>query len=88
MTPDTTMLQVKYMGTCLTDDAQEWYICNVEHRGHTVWEWMLESLLKSMQKQFLHMLMHCQASVKFDITRQGSGPVQVMLNHLESLHCG
>ena len=23
---ETTLLQVKYVGTCLTDDAQEWYI--------------------------------------------------------------
>ena len=45
LTPDTMMLQVKYVGTCLTNDTQEWYICNVEHHGCTVWEWMLESLL-------------------------------------------
>ena len=83
LTPDTTMLQVKYMGTCLVDDTQEWYIHNVEHHGHTVWEWTLESLLQAMQKQFLHMLMHRQASVKFDTIRQGSGTVQTMLNHLE-----
>ena len=68
LTPDTTMLQVKYVGTCLADDAQEWYIHNVEHHGHTVQEWTLESLLQAMQKQFLHMLTHCQVSVKFDTT--------------------
>ena len=83
LTPDTTMLQVKYVGTRLADDAQEWYICNVEHHRHTVQEWTLESLLQAMQKQFLHMLMHRQASVKFDTTRQGSGSVQTMLNCLE-----
>ena len=68
LTPDTTMLQVKYMGTHLADDAQEWYIRNVEHHGCTVWEWTLESFLRAMQKQFLHMLTHRQASVKFDTT--------------------
>ena len=83
MTPDTTMLQVKYMGTHLTDDAQEWYIHNVEHHGRTVQEWTLESLLQAMQKQFLHMLMHHQVSVKFDTNRQGSHTVQMMLNCLE-----
>ena len=36
-----------------------------------------------MQKQFLHMLMHRQVSVKFDTTRQGSGTVQAMLNRPE-----
>ena len=36
--PDTTMLQVKYMGTHLMDDTQEWYICNVKHHGHMVWD--------------------------------------------------
>ena len=45
LTPDTMMLQVKYVGTCLVDDTQEWYIHNVEHHGHTVREWTLESLL-------------------------------------------
>ena len=45
LTPDTMMLQVKYMGMCLTDDAQELYIRNVKHHGHMVEEWMLESLL-------------------------------------------
>ena len=84
LTPDTMMLQVKYMGTCLVDDAQEWYIRNVEHHGHMVREWMLESLLRAMQKQFLHTLTHRQASVKFDTTRQGSGTVQMMLNCLEN----
>ena len=58
LTPDTTMLQVKYVGTCLADNTQEWYTHNVEHHGCTVQEWMLESLLQAMQKQFLHMLMH------------------------------
>ena len=83
LTPDTTMLQVKYVGTCLVDDAQEWYINNVEHHGCTVREWTLESLLQAMQKQFLHTLTHRQASVKFDTTQQGSGMVQMMLNCLE-----
>ena len=58
LTPDTMMLQVKYMGMHLAEDAQEWYIHNVEHHGCTVQEWMLESLLQAMQKQFLHTLMH------------------------------
>ena len=58
LTPDTTMLQVKYVGTRLVDDAQEWYVHNVEHHGHTVREWTLESLLRAMQKQFLHTLTH------------------------------
>jgi len=68
LSPETTMLQVKYMGTHLTDDAQEWYVHNVEHHGHTIREWTLESLLRGMQKQFLHTLMHRQASVKFNTT--------------------
>ena len=83
LTPDTTMLQVKYVGTRLVDNAQEWYICNVEHHRCTVQEWTLESLLRAMQKQFLHALMHRQVSVKFDTTQQGSGTVQTMLNCLE-----
>ena len=83
LTPDTTMLQVKYVGTHLTDDTQEWYIRNVKHHRCTVQEWTLESLLQAMQKKFLHMLMHRQVSVKFDTTQQGSGMVQAMLNCLE-----
>ena len=83
LTPDTMMLQVRYVGMHLVDDAQEWYVHNVEHHGHTVREWTLESLLRAMQKQFLHMLTHQQASVKFNTTQQGSGTVQTMLNRLE-----
>ena len=45
LTPDTMMLQVKYVGMHLADDTQEWYIHNVEHHGRTVWEWTLESFL-------------------------------------------
>ena len=45
LTPDTTTLQVKYVGMRLADDAQEWYIHNVEHHRCMVQEWTLESLL-------------------------------------------
>ena len=68
LSPETTMLQVKYVGTHLMDNMQEWYVCNVEHHGRMTREWTLESLLRGMQKQFLHMLTHCQVSVKFDTT--------------------
>ena len=45
LSPETTMLQVKYVGMHLTDDVQEWYVCNVEHHRCTIREWTLESLL-------------------------------------------
>src|SRR6266481_7019353 len=83
MVPQTNMLQVKSLGTCLSSDTQEWYVCNVEHHGQAIREWTLESALKGLQEKFLHSLMHRHVATKFDATRQGSGTVQDLLNKLE-----
>src|SRR6266481_5086519 len=83
MVPQTNMLQVKCLGTCLSGDAQEWYVHNVEHHGRAIQEWTLKSALKRLQEKFLHSLTHRHAATKFDATRQGSGTVQDLLNKLE-----
>src|SRR6266481_9587801 len=83
MVPQTNMLQVKSLGTCLSGDTQEWYVCNVEHHSRAIQEWTLESALKGLQEKFLHLLMHRHAATKFDATRQGSSTVQDLLNKLE-----
>src|SRR6266481_1486474 len=83
MVPQTNMLQVKSLGTCLSGDAQEWYVRNVEHHSWAIQEWTLESVLKGLQEKFLHLLTHRHVATKFDATRQGSGTVQDLLNKLE-----
>ena len=83
MVPQTNMLQVKSLGTCLSGDAQEWYVRNVEHHSRAIQEWTLESALKGLQEKFLHSLTHRHAATKFDATQQGSSTVQDLLNKLE-----
>src|SRR6266481_6098141 len=83
MVPLTAILQVKYLGTCLSGDTQEWYFCNVKHHGRAIQEWTLESALKGLQEKFLHLLMHRHVATKFDTTWQGSSTVQDLLNKLE-----
>jgi len=80
--PKTTLIQLRYLGTCLTGNAQEWYIRNIESWDHTTRSWTLESALEGMQKYFLHALTHRQASISYETTRQGGGTVQDLLNRL------
>jgi Ty3 transposon capsid-like protein len=54
--PTSIDLQVSYMGTCLTGEAQEWFHRNVEHFDHQVRDWTLETMVQGLQKQFLHTL--------------------------------
>ena len=73
------------MGNCLKGNAQEWYVRNIEHHDRVVREWTLESALIEMQKHFLHLLMHRYVSTTYEITCQGSGTVQDLLNRLNKL---
>ena len=59
-------MQVDYLGTCLTGEAQEWFYRNVEQFDHQVREWTLEMVAQGLQRRFLHTLTHHHASNKFD----------------------
>jgi len=80
--PEMTLIQLRYLGTCLMGNVQEWYIRNIESWDRTTWSWTLESALEGMQKYFLHALTHRQASISYETTRQGRGTVQDLLNRL------
>src|SRR6266481_6106408 len=82
---NSTLVQLKYLGTCLTGDTSEWYSRNVEHYARATREWTLQSALIGLQKHFLHPLTQRHVSMQFEATRQGSGTVQDLLNSLEKL---
>ena len=76
-------MQVSYLGTCLTGEAQEWFYRNVEQFDHQVCEWTLETVAQGLQRRFLHTLTHHHASNKFDTVSQGNKTVQEVLNDLK-----
>ena len=52
-------MQVDYLGTCLTGEAQEWFYRNVEQFDCQVHEWTLETVVQGLQRRFLHTLTWC-----------------------------
>jgi hypothetical protein len=48
--PTSIELQVSYMGTCLTGEAQEWYHRKVPRFDHQVRDWTLETVVQGLQK--------------------------------------
>jgi hypothetical protein len=78
----STNLQVSYMGTCLTGEAQEWFHQNVEHFDCQVHGWILETVVQGLQKRFLHTLTYHHVANKFDAVTQGSKTVQELMNKL------
>ena len=76
-------MQVDYLGTCLTGEAQEWFYRNVEWFDHQVCEWTLETVVQGLQRRFLHTLTHHHMSNKFDTVSQGAKTFQEVLNDLK-----
>ena len=76
-------MQVDYLGTRLTGEAQEWFYRNVERFDRQVCEWTLETVVQGLQRRFLHTLTHHHASNKFDTVSQGTKTVQEILNDLK-----
>ena len=70
------------MGTQLKGNTSEWFTRNVEHPGRPIKDWLLESVIKGLQKGFLNSLMHKQASNKFDMIKQGQKMVQELIQEL------
>ena len=50
-------MQVDYLGTHLTGDAQEWFYRNVDRFDRQVCEWTLETVAQGLQRRFLHTIM-------------------------------
>jgi Retrotransposon gag protein len=80
--PTSIDLQVSYLGTCLTGEAQEWFHQNVERFDRQVRAWTLETVVQGLQKRFLHTLTYHHASNKFDAVMQGTKTVQELMNEL------
>ena len=76
-------MQVDYIGTHLTGEAQEWLYRNVEQFDHQVCDWTLETVVQRLQRRFLHTLTHHHASNKFDMVSQGTKTIQEVLNDLK-----
>jgi hypothetical protein len=80
--PTSIELLVSYMGTCLTGEAQEWFHQNIECFDRQVRDWTLETVVKGLQKIFLHTLTYHHASNKFNVVIKGRKTVQELMNEL------
>ena len=77
-----TETQVQFLGMQLKGNASGWFTRNVEHPARPIRDWSLESVIEGLQKQFLNLLMHRQASNKFDTIEQGQKTVQELIQEL------
>jgi superfamily I DNA/RNA helicase len=80
--PTSTDLQVRYLGTCLTREAQEWFHRNDPRFDRQVRDWTLETVIQGLQKRLLHTLTYHHASNLFDAVMQGTKTVQEYMNEL------
>ena len=55
---ESTTVQMWYLGSQLSGNAQEWYAHKVEHPARARQDWSLESVIVALQTHFLHTLMH------------------------------
>ena len=77
-----TNTQVQFLGMQLKGNASEWFTRNVECPNRPIRDWSLESVIKGLQKQFLNLLTHRQASNKFNTIEQGQKTVQELIQEL------
>ena len=81
----STARQLRYLGSQLTGNTQEWYTRKVEHPARAKRDWTLESAIIALQTHFLHTLMHRQVLLEFNATQQDNGTVQDLLIKLDKL---
>ena len=77
-----TETQVQFLGMQLKGNASEWFMRNVECPDRPIRDWSLESVIKGLQKWFLNLLTHRQASNKFNTIKQGQKTVQELIQEL------
>ena len=65
---ESTAVQLRYLGSQLLGNSQEWYAHKVEHPARTKQDWTLESAIVALQTHFLHILTYKQALVEFNTT--------------------
>ena len=66
----------------LKGNASKWFTRNVERPGQPIRDWSLGAVIKELQKRFLNLLTHRQASNKFDMITQGQKTVQELIKEL------
>ena len=77
-----TKTQVQILGTPLKGNASEWFTRNVECPDRPIRDWSLESIIEGLQKWFLNLLMHRQASNRFNTIEQGQKTVWELIQEL------
>ena len=77
-----TETQVQFLGTQLKGNASEWFTRNIERPDRLIRDWSLESVIEGLQKRLLNLLMHRQASNKFNTIEQGQKTVQELIQDL------
>ena len=82
---NSTTMQLRYLGSRLSGNAQEWYTRKVKHPARVKRDWTLESAIIALQTHFLHTLAHRQVLLEFNATWQGNGTVQDLLIKLDKL---
>ncbi|KIJ32578.1 hypothetical protein M422DRAFT_265597 [Sphaerobolus stellatus SS14] len=78
-------IQLQLLGQCLTDEAQEWFYCQVEQFDREVKHWDLEFVLMGLQKWFMPTLSLNKVAVGYDHLMQGSMNVQQLHQQLTKL---
>jgi hypothetical protein len=77
--------QLTLLGTCLTGEAQEWYMRNMELPTWAIQQWGLEATILGLQRWLLPTLMHRHAAADFDAMCQGNSTVQELYNQMSKL---
>ncbi|KIJ50728.1 hypothetical protein M422DRAFT_245380 [Sphaerobolus stellatus SS14] len=83
--PRASKIQLQFLGQCLTDEAQEWFYCQVEWFDREVKHWDLESVMMGLQKWFMLTLSLNKVAVGYDHLMQGSMTVQQLHQQLTKL---
>ncbi|KIJ47452.1 hypothetical protein M422DRAFT_248858 [Sphaerobolus stellatus SS14] len=78
-------IQLKFLGQCVTEEAQKWFYRQVEWFDQQIKHWSLESIMMRLQKWFMLMLSLNKVAVNYDNIMQGSMTVQQLHQELSKL---
>ncbi|KIJ31309.1 hypothetical protein M422DRAFT_267120 [Sphaerobolus stellatus SS14] len=79
------VVQLQFLGQCLTDEAQEWFYRKVEWFDQEIKHWDLESVIMGLQKWFMLTLSMNKVVVNYDTIMQGSMTMQQLHQELTKL---
>ncbi|KIJ49328.1 hypothetical protein M422DRAFT_246419 [Sphaerobolus stellatus SS14] len=81
--PDAYKYQVLFLGMRLEGKALKWFDKTVEPRKYQGTPMDLEQVMTGLYSQYIPSLARCEASNKFDLTKQGTLSVQEFATELE-----